>query len=301
VHPLAHRTEPGQRVLWRFYVNYETEKIACRSAIPVSSAGVLARPDKLAAMHPEECTVSPSEMMERAEASPRHKARMAGLFYLLTFLFAGVASVAAKLVVAGDAAATATNILSHGALFSLGFAAYLVVVGCYVAVTALFYDLFRAVNRSVSLVAAFFSLVGCAIQASICVFLLAPWVLLGGASYLSAFKLEQLQAVSYLSLKLYSQGFDICFVFFGFYCFLIGCLILRSTFLPRILGALMVLAGLGWLTFLSPQLAHSLDPYIRLPGVVGELSLTLWLLFAGVNVEKWKEQARCSRVTASQS
>jgi len=232
-----------------------------------------------------------SEMMENAEASPQLKARLAGFFYLLTFLFAGVASLSGKLVVSGDAAATATNMLAHGGLLWLGFAAYLV-VACYVAVTALFYDLFRTVNRSVSLVAAFFSLVGCAIQASICVFLLAPWILLGGAPYLSVFKVEQLQALSYLSLKLYGQGFDICFVFFGFYCLLIGGLILRSTFLPRILGVLMALAGAGWLTFLSPQHAHSLDPYIRVPGVIGELSLTLWLLFMGLKVERWKEQAQ---------
>jgi hypothetical protein len=77
----------------------------------------------------------------------------------------------------------------------------------------------------------------------------------------------------------------------GFYCLLIGYLIFRSTFLPRALGALMVFASLGWLTFLSPPLARSVYPYNMVPGIFGEGSLTLWLLMVGVNDERWKEQA----------
>jgi len=219
------------------------------------------------------------------EASPRRKARIAGVFYLLTFLTGGVAAFSGKLVVNDNAAATAANILAHQPLYWLGFSAYLMVVACYIAVTALFYELFKPVNRNVSLVAAFFSLVGCAIQAAICVFLVAPLVLLKGAQYLSVFKMEQLRALAYMCFELYGQGFDICFVFFGFYCLLIGYLIFKSGFLPQTLGVLMALAGLGWLAFLVPPFAHSLDPYIRIPGVVGELALTLWLIVKGVNVE----------------
>ena len=216
---------------------------------------------------------------------------MAGVFYLFTFLTGGVAAFSGRLVVHDDAAATAANILAHQPLLWLGFSAYLMVVACYIAVTALFYELFKPVNRSVSLVAAFFSLVGCAIQAAICVFLLAPSVLLKSAQCLSAFKTEQLQTLGYTSFTLYGQGFDICLVFFGFYCLLIGYLIFRSSFLPRTLGVLMTLAGLGWLTFIAPTLAHALDPYIRIPGVLGELSLTVWLLVKGVDVERWKKRA----------
>jgi len=225
-------------------------------------------------------------LKHNSDASPRLRARVAGVFYLLTFLTGGVAAVSDRFVVHDDPAATAANILAHQPVFWLGFSAYLMVVACYIAVTALFYELFKPVNRSVSLVAAFFSLVGCAIQAAICVFLVAPLVLLKGAPYLSAFKTEQLQTLGYTSFTLYGQGFDICFVFFGFYCLLIGYLIFRSGFLPRILGFLMALAGLGWLTFIAPPLAHSLDPYIRIPGVIGEFSLTVWLIVKGVNVER---------------
>jgi Domain of unknown function (DUF4386) len=228
----------------------------------------------------------------RANASPRLKARAAGAFYLLTFLSGGLVLFArGGLVVNGDAAATATNILAHEPLFRLGFAADLIVVAAYVAVTALFYELFKPVNRSVSLLAACFSLVGCAIQASACFFQLAPLVVLGNARYLSVFNADQLQALALLSLKLGAQAFNIPFAFFGCYCLLIGYLILQSTFLPRILGALMIFGGCGWLTFLSPPLAAYLFPYILAPGVLGEASLTLWLLVMGVNVQRWKEQA----------
>ena len=108
---------------------------------------------------------------------------------------------------------------------------------------------------------------------------------------MSVFTVEQLQALALLLLKLQAQAYNIGLVFFGFYCILIGYLIFRSLFLPRILGALMVFAGLGWLTFLSPPLANHLSPYILAPGLLGEGSLTLWLLVIGVNAQRWKEQA----------
>ncbi len=203
--------------------------------------------------------------------------------------------VGGRLIVSGDAAATATNILGHEALFRSGTAAILISTACYVAVTLLIYELLKPVNRTVSLLAAFFSLVGCAVGAISCIFDLAPFVLLGGARYLSVFTVEQLQALALMFLKVRGQANDIGLVFFGLHCLSVGYLIFRSTFLPRILGALMVFAGLGWLTFLSPPLAKSLSPYSMLPGGLGELSLTLWLLVIGVNVQRWKEQSSAAR------
>jgi hypothetical protein len=181
--------------------------------------------------------------------------------------------------------------LAHKPLFRLGLATGLISTACYVAVTALFYDLFRPVNRGLSLLAAFFSLMGCAILAFASLFQLAPLVVLGGGQYLSVFKVEQLRALASLFLELYGQGVNICFVFFGVYCLLIGYLIFKSSFLPRILGVLMAFAGLGWLTFLSPPLANYLSPYIQVFGFLAELSLCMWLLVIGVNVQRWKAQA----------
>ena len=141
----------------------------------------------------------------------------------------------------------------------LAFSSGLVATASYVTVTALFYYLFMPVNRSISLAAAFFGLAGCALG------VLNPL-------HLVPFHIHSL-------------------VVFGLYCLLIGYLILRSTFLPRILGALMMIAGLGWLTFVSHRLASYLSPYHYVAGGIGEITLTLWLLAAGVNAARWKEQA----------
>jgi hypothetical protein len=188
--------------------------------------------------------MSAAVMMKRiAETSPRFKARMAGVSFLLTMLTAAFTElvVRGKLRLAAD------------------LAAGIVEVSGMVAVTLLFYALFKPVNRGISLLAAFFNLVALTFEAF--------------------------------------QRVNIGLVFGGFYCLLIGYLIFRSTFLPRILGALMAFAGLGWLTFLSPPLANYLSPYNLAPGLLGEGSLTLWLLVAGVNTAKWSELANSRRVS----
>jgi hypothetical protein len=244
--------------------------------------------------------VDTAVMTERtAEVSPGFVARIAGVFYLLNILTAvfGAFFVSGRLIVHGDAAATATNILAQESLFQLGVAAGLIATACYLAVTALFYRLFLPVSRSLSLLAAFFSLMGCALGALGSLFQLAPLVVLGDSSYLSVFKLDQLQALALIFLEFNTQVLNIGIVFFGLYCLLIGYLIVRSSFLPRVLGALMVLAGVGWLTFLWPPLASALSPYNVGPGVLGEGLLTLWLLVLGVNAQRWKEQASAAGVS----
>jgi Domain of unknown function (DUF4386) len=218
-----------------------------------------------------------------AEASQRPSARVTGVVYLFYFLTAIVGEFFLKgIVVDGDAAATANNLLAHQSLFRLGLATGLISTALYIAVTALFYGLFKPVNRSISLLAAFFSLVGCTILAFASLFQLAPLVVLGGSQYLKVFKAEQLQALALMFLDLNTLAANICVVFFGVYCLLIGYLIFKSAFLPRILGVLMALAGLGWLTFLSPPFANHLSPYNLVFGFLAELALMLWLLVMGV-------------------
>ena len=240
-------------------------------------------------------------MTERiAETLARPRARITGVIYLFYFLTAVFGEFLLKgIFVSGDATATASNILAHQPLFRLGLANGLIATVCYVAVTALFYDLFKHVNRSLSLLAALFSLVGCSILAFASLFRIAPLIVLGGGQYLAVFKVEQLRALALLFLELYGQAVDICFVFFGVYCLLIGYLIFNSAFLPRILGALMAFAGLGWLTFLSPPIANYLSPYIQVLGVFAEGLLMLWLLVMGVNVAKWVEKANVWRVSGA--
>jgi hypothetical protein len=136
-------------------------------------------------------------------------------------------------------------------------AADLIAVGCMVAVTLLLYEILKPVNKGLSLLAASFNLVG----------------------------------LTFGALRWNPQGVDLPVVFDGFYCVLIGYLIFRSTFLPRILGVSMAFAGLGWLTFLSRPLANYLSPYNLALGILGQESVMLWLLVMGVNAQQWKKRA----------
>ena len=242
-------------------------------------------------------------MVERiAEASPRLKARIAGAFYLLIFISAPFAEffVRGRLVVYGDAAATATNILAHESLYRLGFAAELITLVCDAAVALIFYEVLRPVSRSLSLFAAVFRLMLVAIMAVNSLNYFAPLVLLGGGHFLTAFKADQLQALTLMSHTLYGTGYDISLVFFGFHILLIGYLIFRSAFLPRFLGAVLAIGGLCYLIssfadFVVPAFGDALGSYIIVPGAVAELLLTLWLLVKGVNTQRWQEQANAAR------
>jgi Domain of unknown function (DUF4386) len=238
--------------------------------------------------------MSAAVTMERSrETSPCFNARIAGVFYLLTIVARMLVEIFVRnrLVVTDDAAATATNIMAHEPLFRWGFAGDIISFASYIALTALLYELFKPVNRSLSLVAAFFGLVASVVQAISSLFHLAPLFLLGGAPYLSVFTVEQLQALALVFLRLRAAAYhNIGLVFFGLYLLLVGILILRSIFLPRILGVLMVLAGLSYVLFLSPPLVQSLQPYILVFPGVGQISLCLWLLAVGVNARRWKSR-----------
>jgi Domain of unknown function (DUF4386) len=236
---------------------------------------------------------TPVMMEGMADTSPRLKARITGAFYLLTILTGIFAQgfVSDRLVVDGDAAATATNILTHKGLFQLGYAVYLIEMACNIAMTALFYDLLKPAGRSVSLLAAFLGLAGCIIKTFSRVFFIVPLFILGGAHFLTVFSAEQLQALALLSLKVNDRGAQMALVFFGFYALLTGYLIIRSTFLPRILGVLGMFGGLGWLSFLYLPLGHLLFPYVVALALLGAAALIVWLLVFGVNEQRWKEQA----------
>jgi hypothetical protein len=240
--------------------------------------------------------------MERiAETSPRFKARMAGVCQLMEAVTAasGQVIIPGKLVVAGNAAATAANILGHERLFWLGFVLSLTGVAFHIAWALLMYELLKPVNRSLSLLAAFFVLVSCAMQALASLLYLAPLLILQGGSSLSAFTAEQLQSLALMFLKLNEYAFNIDLVFFGLWCVLAGCLIFRSTFLPRILGVLLAIDGLGFVTYLYPPLAyHLFIPYLATASALGEIPLELWLIVIGVNAQRWKEQATAAAVRA---
>lgn len=178
---------------------------------------------------------------------PRIKARVAGLLYLLIFIVAP----------AGASGATPARMI--------------VTLACDTGVAVLFYELFKPVNRNLSALAAIFRLMLVAILAIASLDYFGVVDLFHGAHDASAF--DRLDALSLVP--------------FGIHCLLIGYLVFKAGFLPRFLGVLMAIAGLGWLTFASPSLAGHLQPYNLVPGVVGEGALTLWLLVVGLDEKRW--------------
>jgi hypothetical protein len=233
-----------------------------------------------------------------ADTSPKVYARTAGWLYLVV-IAGGIFEelfVRSALIVRGDAAATAANILANEMLYRWGFAAGIIILLSNVPLTLIFYDLLKVVNRRAALLMVFFLVVGTAVQAVNLLNHFAPLVFLKGAPYLSVFDVEQLQALAYASLRLQLTGYDIALAFFGFYCLSAGYLIFKATFLPRILGALLALGGLCYVTnsfagFLFPEFRAGLLPYILLPSGVAELSLSLWLIVKGVNLSRWEKRA----------
>ena len=224
------------------------------------------------------------------------RARIIGVIYLLYFATSvGGALIAPSTGPGGpptDAAANAANILSHKSAYEIGVALGVVSTVIYVALTALFYFLLRPVNRTLALVMAFINLVAMAVVATSSVLLLAPVVLLGGSSYLDVFDQKQLQAMALLFMNLAGESGRVGLTFSAFFQLVWGYLIFRSTFLPRVIGIAIAVAGLGWLTYLVPAQPAFVVTITEVVGFAAEASLMLWLIVFGVNAERWNELAR---------
>lgn len=234
-------------------------------------------------------------MANPAQTSPATTARIAGFLYMIVIAASVFSLISTQsLIVRGDAAETAARIMASEQAFRLAFAANLVACLAYVAVVAILYEVMKPAGRTLSIVAAFFGLAGCAVSGATMLNQLAVLVFLGDANYLGAFETAQLQALARISLRLGGLGNSLSLAFFGCYCLTLATLVVRSTFLPRILGALLAIAGLGWLanafvTFLAPQVTGV--SMTMAAGGLGEGLFTLWLLAMGVNTEKWRAQA----------
>ena len=235
------------------------------------------------------------------ESSPNLYARIGGVLYLMLIALGIFGQfVKGKVTVSGDAAATAINLMSMEPLWRLGIAFELIGLICVIALAMIYFVLLRPVNTELNLLATFLRIIGIAVEAVAALSLFEALFPLGNAAYLKAFSPEQLYAMANLAIKSHNYGYTLALFFFGFTFLFHGHLIARSGFLPRVIGRMIQVGGLCYLTnslmfFLAPAFSGILFPWILLPCFVAELSLALWLLIKGVNVPRWLELAGGNR------
>ena len=228
-----------------------------------------------------------------AETSPSTRGRILAALYLFVIVGGIIAQlfISDSLVVRNDAAATAANILANTSLYRLAFTIFMLEMAAQIAVSMLFYDLLKPVNRSVARLAAIFGLTASGIKTMARLFFYAPLIVLSGAPYLSVMEPSQLESLAFLFLRINSQGAAIALIFFGFETVLRGWLVFKSEFLPRFLGVISVIGGLGWLTWLWPPLGSKAFTVVALFAIVGVIATTGWLFIRGVDDVKWRERA----------
>jgi hypothetical protein len=228
-----------------------------------------------------------------SETSPSTRGRILAGLYLFVVASGVVAQavIADGLVVANDAGKTAANILANKSLYRFAFTLFMLEMAAQFGVTALFYDLLKPVNRTVARASAIMGLAASGIKTLSRLFYYTPLILLGGASYLSAFEPAQLATLSLAFVKINNQGAAIAIIFFGFETLLRGWLVFRSGFLPRFLGVLSMIGGFGWLTYLWPPLGSQAFLGVALFAIIGVIVTSGWLFIRGVDDATWAARA----------
>jgi Domain of unknown function (DUF4386) len=231
-------------------------------------------------------------------APPRTRARIVGVLNLLVIVggFFAEGVVLGRVVVRGDAAATAANIVAHEALYRAGIAVELFFLLASVPIALLLYDLFHVVERRAAVVMLIFGLLAPAIEGVGVLTQYAPLLWLGKGAAASPFTTAQLAAAAWLSIRIFESGFLIALGFFGSFCVALGWLVFRSDFVPRVIGALVLVQGVLYLadSFLSigaPTIGARVGPLLAVSELGGEVSLCVWLLIMGVNAARWQHQA----------
>ena len=225
---------------------------------------------------------------------PGALARIAGAFYLIIFACAVFAYmyVRGQVIFPQDMARTATNLVAHEHLYRWGFSAAVVVVISNLPMGVFLFELLKVVNPRLALLALVSITISTTIEAVNLFNYIQPLFVVTLPEYARAFNPAELQALARGPIRLFGYTFSVSLTFFGVFCTLTGYLIYRSKFLPRIIGALMMAAGVCyWIDSFVLFLALPEVPYLLRFTFVSELSLALWLALAGVNEEKWRQQA----------
>ena len=230
------------------------------------------------------------------KVSIKTTARLGGLLYLFNIVcgFFAIGYIP-DLILSKDAYTTAQNMLAHEQLYRFGLVAHLVTLLTNFPLSVIFWKLFNHVNKAITLLIVFFTLVGTAVETCNLLNQFMPLVILHGKQFMSDFTPGQLASLAFMFHRLQNYGVNIAFVFFGFYGICVGYLIIRSTFLPKTIGVLMAVGGTCYVfnscaSFLFPKFAIQLFPYIQIPSGLAELIFCLWLLIMGINVSKWQEE-----------
>ena len=240
-----------------------------------------------------------------ADISLRQAARVAGFAYLIfIFILSGFTNFIARqpLIVPGDAATTASNIMASESLFRMGLAGGVILLVADAVIAWALYIFLKPVNKSLSLLAAWFRLLFVAISGIALLNLFFVLLLLSGADYLTIFETGQLQAQVMLLVGAHDFAINISYVFFGLNIFFLGYLIFKSDYVPRILGVLLIVASVGYqidsfASFLSSDYADNealFFVFVGGPAIIAEFSLTLWLLIKGVKVQEQDNHAPAS-------
>lgn len=221
---------------------------------------------------------------QREETSPQTYARMAGICYLVIIVAGALGQIFIRgaLVAPGDAATTAANILNAQSLWRLGIFGDILMHILDIPVMLALYVLLKPVNKNLVLLAVLFNIIQTATLVVNKSNLVMPLLILENGDSFKAFEF----------IQLHDYGFGIGLIFFGFACLLYGYLIFKSSYLPKILGVLMMIAGASYLTnsatlLLAPAYSGNIFPVLLL-ALIGELSLSLWLIVKGVNLSQWK-------------
>jgi hypothetical protein len=233
-------------------------------------------------------------MTTKEKMNPNKTARIAGFLYLILFplgLF-GIMYVPSILIVPGDAATTANNIMASESLFRLSIVSALIIQIVNILLVLVLYKLLKPVNKNHAVLMVIFFLVSVPITMLNELNQFAALLLLSGADYLTVFTTDQLQALVPLFLDLHEYGITIAGIFWGLWLFPMGYLVFKSGYIPRILGILLMIGCFGYLIdsfaiFLLPNY----EVNIAIFTFWGELLLPLWLLIKGVNVEQWEKRA----------
>jgi hypothetical protein len=226
----------------------------------------------------------------------RQTARLAGVLYLV-IIIAGIFAefiIRQSLLVPGDAAQTAANIAADAGLFRVSIAADFIMILADVATGILFYVLLRPVNRTLALLAAFFRLAQSTVLGANLLNLLLVLELTGGADYLGTLGAEQTDALALFFMEAHATGYTLALIFFGVYLFLIGYLVMKAGYMPRVLGILLAVAAAGYLTdSFANILLSNYDDYADLfgiivfaPALLAEGAMALYLLLRGVKSEQ---------------